>query len=617
MLAFGSAEGVWSEMESATAAARPTRPRALQATTLCEAFQLTAADYADRPALRLRGSDFECTWAEFAGTVRRRAAAFAALGIGRGDTVGFMLVNRPALHLFDAAAMHLGATCFSIYDTSSVEQIDYLVRDAANRVVVTEPQFLDRLLEVRERVDTLEHVVVIGDAPLGTLSVADFEALGDGSFDFDAAWRSIEPDDLLCLIYTSGTTGPPKGVQLTHGNMMAEWRAIAEVVDFSPAGRSISFLPTAHVGDRWANLYGSMVYGHAVHCCPDPREIIGYSIEVKPTAWGGVPRIWEKLKLALEAGFAAEPDEARKQAIAGALEVGLERAKAKQAGAAVPAELERRWRAADGQVFSRIRAMLGLDECELFAVGAAPTPPEVILFFDAIGIEIAEFWGMSETSALATLPPPGRIRVGTVGPPLPGVELRLADDGEVLVRGPIVMRGYRNLPDETAAALSDDGWLSTGDIGALDPDGYLKIVDRKKELIINAAGKNMSPANIEAKIKAACPLLAQVIAIGDRRPYNVALVTLDPDACAAFAARHGLGDPSPAAMAREQLVRESVAAGVEAGNAALSRVEQIKKFKLIEGEWEPGGDELTPTMKLKRKPIGHKYAREIEALYAG
>jgi long-chain acyl-CoA synthetase len=231
MLAFGSAEGVWSEMESATAAARPTRPRALQATTLCEAFQLTAADYADRPALRLRGSDFECTWAEFAGTVRRRAAAFAALGIGRGDTVGFMLVNRPALHLFDAAAMHLGATCFSIYNTSSVEQIEYLVRDAANRVVVTEPQFLDRLLEVRERVDTLEHVVVIGDAPLGTLSVADFEALGDGSFDFDAAWRSIEPDDLLCLIYTSGTTGPPKGVQLTHGNMMAEWRALAEVVD--------------------------------------------------------------------------------------------------------------------------------------------------------------------------------------------------------------------------------------------------------------------------------------------------------------------------------------------------------------------------------------------------
>jgi long-chain acyl-CoA synthetase len=603
-------------MELATTAAHPTRPRALDAATLCEAFQVTAAEYAERPALRLKDSDFECTWAEYAATVRRRAAAFAALGIGRGDRVGFMLVNRPALHLCDAAAMHLGATCYSIYNTSSAEQIEYLVSDAANRVVVTEPQFLDKLLEVRERVDTLEHVVVIGDAPTGTLSVADFEALGDDSFDLEAAWRLVEPEDVLCLIYTSGTTGPPKGVELTHGNMMSEFRALAGVVDWKPAGRSISFLPTAHVGDRWGQLYASMIHGTTVHCCPNPREMVAYSIEVKPTIWGGVPRIWEKLKAALEAGFAGEPDEARKQAIADALEIGLRRARAKQAGA-VPAELEQRWEGADEQVFAKIRAALGLDECEWFGVAAAPTPPEVLLFFDAIGIEIAEFWGMSETSAVATLNPPGRIRVGTVGTPLPGVELKLADDGEILVRGPIVMPGYRNMPDKTAEALSDDGWLSTGDVGELDAEGYLKIVDRKKELIINAAGKNMSPANIEAKIKAACPLVAQVVAIGDRRPYNVALVTLDPDSCGAFAAKHGLGDPSPGAMAREELVREAVAAGVEAGNSALSRVEQIKKFTLIEGEWEPGGDELTPTLKLKRKPIGEKYAAEIEALYAG
>jgi long-subunit acyl-CoA synthetase (AMP-forming) len=203
-----------------------------------------------------------------------------------------------------------------------------------------------------------------------------------------------------------------------------------------------------------------------------------------------------------------------------------------------------------------------------------------------------------------------------VGPPLPGVELKLAADGEILQRGPTVMKGYRNMPDETARALSDEGWLSTGDIGEIDADGYLRIIDRKKELIINAAGKNMSPANIEAKVKAACPLVAQVVVIGDRRPYNIALITLDPDACRALAAKQGLEDPSPAAMAREEVVRESVAAGVEAGNLALSRVEQIKKFKLVEAEWEPGGDELTPTMKLKRKPIGEKYAAEIEALYA-
>ena len=320
-------------MESATADARPARPGALDAATMCEAFQRTAAEGTDRPALRLKDSDFESTWAEFAATVRHRAAAFAALGIGRGDTVGFMLVNRPALHLCDAAAMHLGATCFSIYNTSSVEQIEYLVGDAANRVVVTEPQFLDKLLEVRERVDTLEHIVVVGDAPEGTLSVTDFEALGEEGFDFDAVWRAVEPDDVLCLIYTSGTTGPPKGVQLTHGNMMSVWRSLGEVVEFTPAGRSISFLPSAHVADRWAQLYGSMVHGYTVHCCPDPREMVAYSIEVKPTLWGGVPRIWEKLKAALEAGFAGEQDEARRQGISGG---ARDRARARK-GEAEPA----------------------------------------------------------------------------------------------------------------------------------------------------------------------------------------------------------------------------------------------------------------------------------------
>ncbi len=604
-------------MESAAATETAARPKALQAATMCEAFQTTAAEQAGEPALRLKDTDWECTFAEYADTVRRRAAAFSALGIGRGDTVGFMLVNRPALHLCDCAAMHLGATCFSIYNTSSPEQIEYLVSDAANRVVVTEQAFLERVLEARDRVDTLEHVVVIdGEAPEGVMTVEEFEALGDDAFDFEAAWRAVEPDDVLCLIYTSGTTGPPKGVQLTHGNMVSEWQALEQVVQPSPGGRSVSFLPTAHVADRWAQLYGQMVYGHTVHCCPDPREMVAYSISVKPTVWGGVPRIWEKLKAALEAGFASEQDEARKAALGSALEIGLRRAKAKQEGA-VPEDLERSWQQADEQVFSKIRATLGLDECEWFAVGAAPTPPEVILFFDAIGIEIAELWGMSETSAVATLNPPGGIRVGTVGPPLPTVELRLAEDGEILVRGPMIMKGYRNLPEKTAEDLSEDGWLSTGDIGEIDAEGYVKIVDRKKELIINAAGKNMSPANIEAKVKAACPLVAQAVAIGDRRPYNTALITLDPDACGAFAAQHGLSDPSPVAMAGEQAVIEAVAAGVEAANAQLSRVEQIKRFRVIPAEWEPGGEELTPTMKLKRKPIAEKYGDEIEALYAG
>jgi long-chain acyl-CoA synthetase len=582
------------------------RPRALSAATMCGAFQATAVERPDEPALRLKDSEFEASWAEYAATVRRRAAGFAALGVGRGDTIGFMLVNRPALHLCDCAAMHLGATCFSIYNTSSPEQIEYLVADAANRVIVTEQAFLDRVLAARERVATLEHVVVVdGEAPAGTISLAELEAMGEPGFDFDAAWRAVEPEDVLCLIYTSGTTGPPKGVQLTHANMIAEWNAFDQVFEIEPGGRSISFLPSAHVADRWGQLYSQMLFGTCVHCCPDPREMVAYSIQVRPTFWGGVPRIWEKLKVALEAATAGEADPERRRATEAALEVGRRRVAAYKEGE-VPADLQAEWERADAEVFAPVRAMLGLDEVTGFAVGAAPTPPEVIEFFLAMGIEISELWGMSETSSAATINPPGRIKVGTVGPPLPGVELKLADDGELMVRGPIVMKGYRNMPERTAEALGEDGWLATGDIGEIDADGYLTIVDRKKELIINAAGKNMSPASIEAKLKAASPLVGQAVAIGDRRPYNVALIVLDQEVLAA----RGAG-------AEDAEIAAEVEAAVAAANERLSRVEQVKRFHVLDREWLPGGEELTPTLKLRRRPIERRYEAEIEALYSG
>ena len=447
-------------------------------------------------------------------------------------------------------------------------------------------------------------VVVDGEAPAGTISLDELEAMGDPDFDFEAAWRAVEPDDVLCLIYTSGTTGPPKGVQLTHANMIAEWQGCDAVHPATPGGRTVSFLPSAHVADRWAQLYGQMVFGICVHCCPDPRQMVAYSIEVRPTVWGGVPRIWEKLKTAMEAAMEGEADEEKRAATEWAMEIGRRRVAAYMEGE-VPAELQAEWDRADEQVFSKIRAMLGLAEVEWFVVGAAPTPPEVLEFFLAMGIEICELWGMSETTAVATLNPPGRVRVGTVGPPLPGVEVKLAEDGEVMVRGPLVMKGYRNMPEKTAEALTEDGWLLTGDIGEFDEEGYLKIVDRKKELIINAAGKNMSPANIEAKLKAASPLIAQAVAIGDRRPYNVALITLDPESLAARGAE--AGDP--------EIVAE-IEQAVEAANARLSRVEQIKRYRVLAGEWAPGGEELTPTMKLRRRPIERRYEAEIEALYA-
>jgi long-chain acyl-CoA synthetase len=591
------------------AAAPAARPAALDASTMCEAFQLTAAERAGEPALRLKDSDYEASFGEYAEAVRRRAAGLAALGVGRGDTVGFMLVNRPAFQLTDTAAMHLGATCFSIYNTSSPEQIEYVVADAANRVIVTEQEYLDRVLEAKERIETLEHVVVIdGDAPEGTISVEELEALGAEDFDFEAVWRAIEPEDVLCLIYTSGTTGPPKGVQLTHANMLGVWRACHQVRGVAPGGRSITFLPSAHIADRWGIHYGQMVFGTCVHCCPDPRQMVAYSIEVRPTAWGGVPRIWEKLKAALETAMAAEQDTEKRERAEWAMGIGRRWVASYMEGGGrdtIQDDLQAEWDEADEKVFSKIRKLLGLDDVESFLIGAAPTPPEVLEFFLAIGIEICETWGMSETSAMATLNPPGRVRVGTVGLPLPNTEVKLAEDGEVMVRGPQVMKGYRNMPEKTAEALTEDGWLLTGDVGEFDEDGYLRIVDRKKELIINAAGKNMSPANIEAKVKAASPLIAQVVAIGDRRPYNVALITLDLETLSARGAD-----------AEDEAIVEEVAAAVAASNERLSRVEQIKRYSVIPGEWAPGGEELTPTLKLKRRPIERKYETEIDALYS-
>jgi long-chain acyl-CoA synthetase len=607
-------------MEVTTAQERSARPRAFDAATLCEAFQITASERPDQPGLRMMGWDGEVTYGEWRERSARIAAGLHGLGVRRGDTVGFMLVNRPEFLIVDNAAMHLGATCFSIYNTSAPPQIEYVVTDAANRVIVTEQEFLDRVLAVRDAVDALETVVVVdGEAPEGCISLEELEARGAAAqgFDFEATWRAVQPDDVLCLIYTSGTTGPPKGVELTHANLVSVWRSVDQVYASEPGGRTISFLPSAHIADRWAHLYSAPFYGHTVHCCPDVRQMVAYTPQVRPTVWGGVPRIWEKLKAALEAMFAAEQDETRKAAVRWAIDVGTKRVRLEQAGEPVPPELAEECRRADELVGSKLRERLGVDQAHWFGVGAAPTPRDVLEFFAALGIEIAEIWGMSETSAIATINPPGAVRFGTVGPPIPGVEIRIAEDGEVLLRGPNIMRGYRNQPEKTRETIDDEGWLHTGDIGELDEAGYLKIVDRKKELIINAAGKNMSPANIENKVKAASTLIGQAVAIGDGRPYNVALIVLDPDGAAMYAAQHGVADTSPEALARDERLLAEVEAAVERANAELSRVEQIKRYKVLPTEWQPGGDELTPTMKLKRKPIGEKYAAEIEELYAG
>jgi long-subunit acyl-CoA synthetase (AMP-forming) len=503
--------------------------------------------------------------------------------------MAIMLTNRPEFHWFDAAAMHLGATPFSLYNTYTPEQIAYQVKDSEARILVTEKAFADRI----EGIEGLSHVLVVDDE-----SADPVETHADDGFDFEAAWRAVEPSDLLTLIYTSGTTGPPKGVQLTHANLVAGINGFDQIISFPDDGRVVSWLPMAHIAERACSHYLPMFLGFTTTCCPDPRQVVAYLPEVRPTWFFAVPRIWEKLKAAIEAGVEAEQDEEKKQATKWALGIGLRRAR----GEDVPDE---EFAKADELVLSKLRGMLGLDEVESVNVGAAPTPPEVIEFFHAIGIPLAELWGMSETAGYGTCNPPDKIRIGTVGPPSPGAEIKLADDGEVLVRGPFVTPGYRNQPDKTSEAIDDEGWLHTGDVGEFDEEGYLRIVDRKKELIINAGGKNMSPANIEAKLKASSPVIGQVIAIGDGKPYNVALITLDPDVAPGFQEAKG----------RDALLDE-VKRGIDAANEQLARVEQIKKYELLDEDWQPGGDELTPTMKLKRKPIHEKYADQIEGLYA-
>jgi long-subunit acyl-CoA synthetase (AMP-forming) len=599
-------------MESSTVAT--SAGQAVDAPTLTEALRRTAANNPDIVAVRLPDDSVSLTWSELLARVDAVAGGLAKLGVGRGDTVAIMLSNRPEFNIVDLAAATLGATPFSIYVTYPAEEIAYLLTDAASNVAVVEQAFLPAVLEARKTLPGLEHVVVVdGEPPAGTIALSDVEG-SDPDFDAAAVSAQIAPDDVLTLIYTSGTTGKPKGVQLSHHNVIVSAKAVQEIIPIEAGGRLISWLPAAHIAERMAHHYIPVIYAGTITCCPNPREVVSYLPQVRPSWFFAVPRIWEKLKAGLETMLAAQPEEQRKP-IEEAVQAALERVRLSQRGEPVPDELEQRVKAADEQMFSGLRQMLGLDQALAVNAGAAPTPVEVIEFFHALGIELAELWGMSETCGFGTCNRPGAVRIGTVGPPAPGTELKLADDGEVLIRGEFLMLGYRNAPEKTAEAIDSEGWLHTGDVGEIDQGGYLKIVDRKKELIINAAGKNMSPANIEAELKTGSPLIGQAVAVGDRRPYNTALIVLDADYAPQWAAQQGL-EGSLEDLAREPKVIEAVQRGVDDANAHLARVEQIKKFTIVPGDWAPGGDELTPTMKLKRKPIAEKYAAEIDAMYA-
>jgi long-chain acyl-CoA synthetase len=602
-------------MEATTAAQQGTAPP-VQGETITQALEHTVARVPDRIAVRTKGAEQTFTWSQIRDRADALAAGLGKLGVGKGDSVALMLGNRPEFHVADLAVMTLGATPFSIYQTYAPEQIRYVVADADARVAILDAQYLDRFRDARKDLPKLETLIVVDEASGDDITPLAEVEQPDESFDGAAARNAVDPEDVLTLIYTSGTTGPPKGVQITHHNMMAAVKTIDDIIQFPDGGRVISWLPAAHIAERAAHHYIPMAYGLEITTCPNPREIAGYLPDVRPNWFFAVPRIWEKLKAGLEAMVAAQPDEQRQQA-QGALDAATEKVRLEQRGEPVPDELADKVAKADEAMFAKLRETLGLDQIVAVNVGAAPTPVEVLEFFHAIGIPVGELWGMSETCGAGACNPPDRVKIGTVGPPTPGAEIKLAEDGEVLIRAEFVMPGYRHMPDKTAEAFDEDGFLKTGDIGDFDDDGYLKIVDRKKELIINAAGKNMSPANIESTLKAASPLIGNAACIGDGRPYNTALIVLDADFAPAWASQQGIEDTSLEALSHEDKVRAVVQEGVNAANAKLARVEQIKKFTIVEGDWLPGGDELTPTMKLKRKPIDEKYKDSIEAMYFG
>lgn len=561
--------------------------------TLCAAFQYNAAQQPDAVALRSPGDAATLTWREYAEQVRAVAAGLSALGVRRGDTVALMMANRIEFYPLEVGAQHLGATSFSVYNTLPPEQIAHVLTNSGARVVMCEPQYVDRLLASGV---PLDHIVCVDDAPAGTISVAELMSSGAKDFDFDGGWRAVRPDDVATLIYTSGTTGAPKGVETTHANLLFECYAVEEVLGIRFGDTITSYMPSAHIADRLTALYFQLVFGTQITCVDDPSRIGPALADLRPTIWGAVPRVWEKLRAAIGFAVAAEP-EATRTAVEWALGVGSRFAEHKISGTPVPAELQAEWTRADELVLSGLRTKLGLDRVRWALSGAAPIPRETLAFFAGLGIPITEIWGMSELTCICSISHPAQARLGTVGTLLPGMTARLADDGELLVRGPLVMKGYRGEPEKTSEAIDPEGWLHTGDIITLDDNGYLTVVDRKKELIINAAGKNMSPAHIENTIKAHCPQIAAIATIGDARPYNTALIALDPETT-----------PDPDLLTR-------ITQGIAAGNAALSRVEQIKRFRILPTSWYPGSDELTLTMKLKRRVIEKKYAREIEELY--
>ncbi|MFB4262004.1 AMP-dependent synthetase/ligase [Nonomuraea sp. GTA35] len=597
--------------------------RQIAGRTVCEQLRLAAEQHHDAPAYS--DPDGEGWRTLSYGQARERvleiAAAFVALGLEPGESVALMMINRSEHVLADLGAVHAGGVGCTVYSTFAPDQIAFVADNVGARyAVLGGPADLGRWEPVLDRLDGLRKIIVLEGAPAGDrfMSWADFLALGRERLAADpgqveARWRAVTPGDVATVLYTSGTTGTPKGVPLTHTNIFYEVAATDRLTSLPMRGTQISYLTYAHIAERILSLYLPLVKVSHVHFCTDLANLGATLGQVRPMMFFGVPRVWEKMMARLLAVLATQPEE-QQAAVREAMAAGAAYVEAGQYGRTVTPEIQAAYDKADAALLSVIRGMIGFDRAEWTATGAAPLPDEVQHFYAGLGLKVIDVYGMTETTGAFTGNSPACYRLGSVGRAEPGVEIRIADDGEILTRSPLNTAGYLNRPEATAELVDADGWLHTGDIGTVDDDGFYRVVDRKKELIITAGGENISPAEIENHLKQH-NLIGQALAYGDNRPHPVAVLTLDAEVAPGWAQARGITFGSLAELAEHPDVLAEVEAAVQAANAKLARVQQVKKWALLGVEWTAETEELTPSLKLKRRIIHSKYADIIEGLY--